>query len=453
LGRGFKLIENSKVIGWHSSGKSITSDGKHNIYVPYAIPEEIINIEVIKHQKNKYISGQIHQIVQPSSYRVNPVCQHFQQCGGCDWMHIQYQQQLEYKKSLIDQALKKYNIPYPEIKKVIPSPKQLYYRGKLDFSCAIDDNGYPFLGFHPMDKSSSIFPIENCFIADTKSIETAKNIEKLLIRNKIPVFSAKNQLGLKGLSIRQNKAGKQMVTFQISSYNEELINQLTALIPQSSNYISSVYCSAPIGSSEKVSESFSTFLLIGESSIYENVNNLNFRISNNSFYQPNIFLADKLFNLITEIAAPTKNDIVYDLYSGIGTIALHIAPFANYVIGIEGSLCAIDDANFNSQLNHQQNISFYHGDVLKTFTPEFVKHNHKPSIIILDPPRSGTLIETLKNMLLTEPEKIIYVSCNPVSLAWNLSWLISKYRIAQIQPLDMFPQTHHVETIVLLERI
>ncbi|MCX7987780.1 MAG: 23S rRNA (uracil(1939)-C(5))-methyltransferase RlmD [Bacteroidales bacterium] len=437
--KGHKSLENVRVREWHSSGKAIVSDGRHNIFVTNAIPDELVHVIYAKRQKRNYIAGSVTDIVDSSVYRVTPSCPHFFQCGGCNWMHILYEQQLIFKKALIEKALEKYQIPHPPVSDIVPSPKQFFYRGKVDFAIKFSENNELFYGFHPPENAAEIFNVETCNIIQPPVIESAQNVT-LAFNNLLTDKSV-----VKGFTIRCNKKGEQLLIINAEREFSE-IHKIVASLSKNTPAIKSIFIKIPSNNEKSVVH------LSGQTFLEESINQWKFRLSADAFFQPNIFLAESLFNEIVSLASPKPNEIIYDLYTGVGTIAIHLAPFAKRVIAIENSITAIEDANFNKTLNNMDNIEFKVGDVLKTFVPDFIKQYGKPDIVVLDPPRAGTLIETLKNIIAFRPQKIVYVSCNPVSLAWNLTFLKDQYTIKKIIPYDMFPQTHHVETLVLLER-
>lgn len=444
--KGYKILENIPVTGWHSSGKGVVSDGRHNIYVSHVIPGEWVNVAIAKRQKRNYIAGNVINVIQPSRFRINPVCSHFELCGGCNWMHMQYEQQLVHKKSLIEQALAKYQIPHPPIDDVVPSPRSLSYRGKVDFALNFLDNHEVYIGFHPLENPHTIFPLKECYITDPQVIQTAIRLQEIMLewfKSASPSNNLKEILS--GFTLRCNKNGDQMLIFHTLQESPDILAIVKQLISSNKN-IKSIFLKLK-------QPDQNTFIHVwGETYLEENINQWLFKLSADAFFQPNIYLAEQLFQEIVTLASPSTNDTVYDLYTGVGTIAIHLAPYAHKVVGIENSKFAIQDARYNQQRNSLNNLVFEVGDVLKTFVPDFVKLHGHPDIVVLDPPRAGTLIETLKNMAIFRPKRIIYVSCNPVSLAWNLTYLRDFYTIEKIIPYDMFPQTHHVETLVRLER-
>lgn len=444
--KGYKVLENAWVTGWHSSGKAIVSDGRHNIYVSRVIPGERVSVAVAKRQRRNYIAGEVISIIQPSDFRVRPICPHFEVCGGCNWMYMQYEQQLVQKKKLIEQAFAKYQIPHPPLDDVVSSPRPLAYRGKVDFAITLSPDGEVNIGYHPIEDARTVFSLKECYITDPQVIETARRFQQTLneFLKAQPSFQEITD-ALKGFTLRCNKNGDQLIT--INALHEfSGISAIVDSLVQHNTPLKSIFL--------KLHQPEHSVLrhLWGTTFLEETLNQWHFRLSADAFFQPNIHLADQLFKEIVMLASPSTNDIVYDLYTGVGTIAIHLAPYVKKVVGVENSETAIQDAINNQLRNNLDNITFVVGDVLKTFVPSFVDKHGKPDIVVLDPPRAGTLIETLKNLVSFQPKRIVYVSCNPVSLAWNLTYLKDFYSIERVVPFDMFPQTHHVETIVLLTR-
>ncbi len=447
---GIKYYSNIEIIDFHSSGKSIARLGKHNIYLEKGIVGEFVNIEVPKHQKKNYISGLITEIIDTSPFRVNPTCKHFNDCGGCNWMHINYSQQLIWKRHLIHKAFAKYQIPYSSVAETIPSPTIFEYRNKLDFALYNDTKNSVYTGFHPIEKAGEIIPIDLCLLMPPEISKIPELMINLLQKDK--AFDNILSSGLlQGISLRKTMTEKSMIVLHFKQHNDEVVQPIMTFVKNQFPFITSLYYTYP--EQEDNNRQGKVWIHYHKDKyLIEKINDLYFRISPDSFFQPNSYQASQLFNYVLEIANPSNNDIIYDLYTGVGTLALHVAKKANHVIGIEGSQNAISDAIYNSQANEITNTTFIAGDVLETYKPSSVLKYGKPSIVILDPPRSGTLIETLKTIKWSEPDKIIYVSCNPVSLAWNLTYLVDKYRIESVVPFDMFPHTHHVETVVLLTK-
>lgn len=429
----------------HSSGRCISViDGK-KYFIENVIPGEIVNICVSK-GRNKFRKGIIDKIVTPSQHRRPVLCKHAGLCGGCNWMHIDYRYQLELKRTILLDALQKYEVETPKCPALIPSQNELTYRNKLTYRTGISsDSKKPewILCFNQAEDRALFVEIDNCLIPFQAS-ESLKQI----VFNCLKIIPANEENRfIKEISIRTTTNGDSMLIFGISplTVNEYLSFFLSEVIKVTKNN-TSVY----IYNSSEIKPVFIHHEETPEF-IFEEFGGMRFRFGPSSFIQPNPVQADNIYTLLQSFAMFAGNETVIDLYCGSGAISLIAANNASKVTGIDGNGLAIADAIQNAVINNVDNAHFICGDVLQTFNHDFVKNYGKPDIIILDPPRSGTLIETVKVILFARPRKIIYLSCNPVSLAWNLRQLGEKYRVTAIQPFDMFPQTHHVETLALLE--
>jgi len=457
--KGFKYYNDVPLNEMHSAGRAIGKTGNRNIYVDFGIPGENANIEVAKHQKNgRFVKGTIHSLNSISPFRVVPFCKHSGNCGGCNWQHIDYKVQLELKKSILLKALSKYEIKTPTVHNVVPSPLTLFYRNKLEYSFSSqnesrsknDSKNLNVLGFHQLNHPGKVVDIEECYLHSSSDNVICEEIRKFALINNYAYYNYKDNSGLlKNIIIRTSLKKQVMVIIGFANNKLNLINAFLTFLNTRFPEISSLnYYISNCREEKEIDIEVRNFS--GEKVIYENIEDLKFQISPFSFYQPNPLQAINIYSKIREYAQLRQNEIVYDLYTGIGTIACYLSRDADKVIGIEGSASAINDANYNAKLNNIQNIEFITGDILETFNQDFLNNHCKPDVIILDPPRSGTLIEIKKTILLAKPSRIIYVSCNPVSLAWDLKQLTEKYNVTTIQPFDMFPHTHHLETVVLL---
>ncbi|MDR1055137.1 MAG: 23S rRNA (uracil(1939)-C(5))-methyltransferase RlmD [Prevotellaceae bacterium] len=448
-----QVFRNVKVIGMHSAGKAIVAYKARRIYVDNAIPCELVDIKVAKRQKG-YVKGEVECVVKASENRANPFCKHFGQCGGCNWQHINYNYQLELKRLILQNALQKYDIACPSIPLPEASPQQLYYRNKTEYAFSVDNYGNELLGFHLPERSDCVLDIEECYLQPEPS-RKIYNAAKQVARELGYSFYnyADNSGMLRSLTVRTATIGETgvIVGFAHCNYNDR-VKYLTALqtaVPE----INSLYYAIFDKPDLKYTDIPYIHFPKTATHLSEKTNNLLFKISPKAFYQPNPLQAKNLYRQVLEYGNFKGGEQVVDLYTGIGTIACYIAPKVGSVLGIEGSSEAIDDAQLNARINNIANAGFITGDILETFTRSFLEDFGKIDVIILDPPRSGTLIEIKKTILAATPSKIIYVSCNPVSLAFDLKQLCENhYQVTAIQPFDMFPHTHHVETVVLLER-
>lgn len=447
----YRFVENFRITDIHSAGRSYGRLGTRAVYVDFVIPDELVDIKIPKRQKG-YSVGFLEQIIEPSIHRIKPFCNHFQHCGGCGWQHISYSYQMELKRQILVNALEKYEIVTPEVPLTIASPQQHYYRNKLEYAFSIDEVGQPVLGFHLYDRFDSVIQIDECFLQPEPSRKIAETAKALAVEMDIPFYNQQDGSGvIRSLTIRTTNARKVMVIVGFTPNGAELripyLRRLQECLPE----ITSIYyCQLDSYKSSYVSSELIHFN--GSTDLHEKLNEYTFRLSPKAFFQPNREQAEAIYQTIVDVAGFKSSDLVYDLYTGVGSIACCVAPKVGKVIGIEGTPEAIDDARYNAEVNNISNAEFLVGDILETFKPEFIAQHGKPDIIILDPPRSGTLIEIKRTIVESQPRRIIYLSCNPVSLAFDLKMLTNGYHISYIQPFDMFPHTHHVETLVVLER-
>jgi len=454
------------------------------IYADNAIPGEEAEIAISRKQRGFRLAV-VHRVVSPSQDRVTPFCPHAELCGGCNWQHIAYPAQLHWKREILINALKKYDIKTPFVPEPIPSPLLQRYRNKSEY--AFSDDETPCFGFHPKEDPAKVFPCQTCFLQPPHVHATAQKVFHIAQEMKIMM--------VKTLQIRTTTTGG---TFCILGFciNDPptaapdpilpFLTRLQQTIPQISGWFYSI-----TDLSDTARPFYPNYIhFAGATHLEEVIDDTHFTYSPQSFFQPNPLQAAALYRYIADHAQLTGTETLYDLYTGAGTIACFLAPRAKQVIGIEGNPIAIGDARINAALNNLHNTQFITGDILETFTPSFIDSHPKPNLIILDPPRSGTLIEIKKAIRYAAPEKIIYVSCNPVSLAWDLKQLYGddatychasephdnssreprgssisepyangeprgsniSYRVTALQPFDMFPHTHHVESVCVLEK-
>jgi 23S rRNA (uracil1939-C5)-methyltransferase len=448
-----KLIENLLLSDIHSGGKAVGQYNGKNIFVPLGIPGETVDVVLDRRQRGFY-SGAIELIKEQAANRVHPFCLHHGVCGGCNWQHMSYPAQLYFKKRILENALKKYKIETPPIPDVIASKEIHYFRNKVEYSFAsVSQNGSAnCLGFHPLETRHEIIDITDCRLQREPSRKIFKAAREIAVGCEIPFYHYPDRTGLiRNIVIRTSTTGETLVIAGFTADDKEKITtflrQLKSEVPEISSLIYTVLTNPEMGYMDGELIPFH-----GDKFLTEKIGNLTYIISPRAFFQPNPQQAFHIYEKILEYAGPANSGLMYDLYTGAGTIACYLASKTRKVIGIDGSADAIRDAGINAEINKLSNTEFICGDVLKTFNPEFVSSHGRPDIIILDPPRSGTLIEIKKTITGASPAKIIYVSCNPVSLAFDLTMLTNGYRVTQVQPFDMFPHTHHVETVVLLEK-
>lgn len=443
----------------HSSGRCIGRVGNKNIYLPESIPGENVTF-TLERQKRGFYSGRIEEIIESSSHRVIPFCKHYHTCGGCNWQHIAYPAQLELKHRILCMALEKYGINTPEVPPVIPSPEIRYYRHRMEYAfsshayCETDGRIFSeaALGFHKTNEPGKVVSIQECHLQAEPVRSLCEFIVGYALDHQMDFFDPENKTGfLRSLSFRVNRNGEVMVVLGMAidqpMQRNELLNVIMQKFPQvvSMNYT--------LHLSPMHSQLQGEIVTFGDTRpcLFETMAGYRFRMHAGSFFQPNVEQAEKIFLAAVEWADLKGSERVYDLYTGVGTIACFMASGARQVIGIEGSSGAVEDATENARINNLYNALFLEGDILETFKPAFLEEWGKANVIVLDPPRSGTLIEIKKTINSSGADKVLYLSCNPVSLAFDLKQLTEMYRVTRIQPYDMLPHTHHLETLVLLE--
>ncbi|MBS1950471.1 MAG: RNA methyltransferase, TrmA family [Cytophagales bacterium] len=466
-----------------AEGKCIAHHNGQVVFVSGCAPGDTVDLELTK-IKSGFLEGKTVKIKNFSPARVQPFCSHFGQCGGCSWQHINYETQLKYKQQqVIDNLERIGGLTLPEIYPIIGSARQTHYRNKLDFtftshrwltkeelqskissshevSTPLDrPGGEVGLGYHIPRMYDRVFDVSECFLQPEPSNSIRLLARKIAIDNNIPFFDLRKQTGfLRTLTIRTTSAGETMVILQVTyekmEWIEKILNGLASQFPQltSINYIIN----------GKRNDTFHDLNIVcwrGNPFITETMKKpigtgeLQFRIGPKSFYQTNSAQAFELYKTAFRFASLSENELVFDLYTGTGTIANFVAGHAKKVIGLEYVPDAIEDAKVNSRLNGITNTSFFAGDIKDLLSESFLTEHGRPHVVITDPPRSGMHEGVTRMLLKTEAEKIVYVSCNPATQARDLKILSEKYQVIHIQPVDMFPQTNHVENVVLLKKV
>ena len=438
-------------------------DGKV-LFVPQAVPGDVADICVTKSKKN-YMEGYVADIIHPSPYRQKPFCIHYGICGGCKWQPLPYRMQLEAKeKQVYDQLVRIGRLDVPEIEPIIGSEKQRYYRNKLEFTFSkrrwlldgenpdeVTGNDRLGLGFHVGRFFDKVLDIKECHLQPDPSNDIRLFIKRHALENGIEFFDLREHTGvLRNLTIRTASSGETMIILSVTRFDEkiaELLNAVADNFPQ----ISSVYYFINTKANDSTSD-LTAVLYRGKDTIYEEMEGLRFRIGPKSFFQTNSLQAYNLYKVAREFAGLTGKETVYDLYTGTGTIAQFVSSRASKVIGIEYVREAVEDAAANCRANGISNCEFFAGDMKDILTGEFLKEHSRPDVIILDPPRAGIHPDVAKTILEAAPERIVYVSCKPASQARDIALLSERYSIGRVRPVDMFPQTHHVENVVLLNR-
>ena len=458
-----KVIEKLEITGVSADGKSV---GRHNnrvIFVNGGAPGDIADVRIIGKQK-KFLIGEIEKLHQPSADRQDPFCQHFGLCGGCKWQHIAYSAQLQHKQDHVAQNLKKIGkTELPELKPILGSPETTYYRNKLEFTFSnmrwltreeIDggqDLSRNALGFHIPKRFDKILDINHCWLQQDPSNAIRLAVKKYAEENAVTFFDLKEQKGLlRNLIIRTASTGDLMVIVQFFYEDKKtiagLMNHLKDNFPEITSLLYII--------NEKKNETFYDLPVInfhGSDYIYEQMDDLKFRIGPKSFYQTNSQQAYVLYKVARDLAGLTGNEVVYDLYTGTGTIANFVARNAKKVVGVESVEEAIVDARINSAINGITNTTFIAGDMKDLLNDTFVSKHGQPDVIITDPPRAGMHKDVVQMLINIKPQRLVYVSCNPATQARDLELLSEAFDVMEVQPVDMFPQTHHVENVMLLK--
>lgn len=459
------LLEKVPVTGVAAEGKAIARVDGMTVFVPYAVPGDVADIQITK-KKSNYAEGKVTRFESFSENRADPFCEHFGTCGGCKWQILPYGEQLKYKQKQVEDNLTRIGkVELPEISPILGAPETTFYRNKLEFTFSdkrwltekeISSGNEPrqmdALGFHIPGMFDKVLDINKCWLQDDLSNQIRNAARDFCLKNKFSFFDLRNQSGLmRTLILRNTSVGEWMVIVVFyeddAEKREMLLNFLAGKFPQITSLLYII--------NRKANDTITDQEVIcwkGREYIVEEMEGLQFKIGPKSFYQTNSRQAYSLYKVAREFAGLSGSERVYDLYTGTGTIANFVARNAGKVIGIEFVEEAIEDARKNSRNNNIENTSFFAGDMRKILTVDFIREHGRPDVIITDPPRAGMHDDVIGAILFAEPQRIVYVSCNPATQARDLNLLDSKYRVARVQPVDMFPQTHHVENVVLLER-
>ncbi|AGA76469.1 23S rRNA (uracil(1939)-C(5))-methyltransferase RlmD [Echinicola vietnamensis] len=457
-----KVLKNLTIERIASEGKCIAHyDGKV-VFVQNVAPGDVVDVR-IRRGKSSFMEGDAIHIHEYSKDRVAPFCSHFGVCGGCKWQHINYDLQMNYKRQqVVDQFQRIAKVPIPEVLPIIGSGDTQYYRNKLDFTFSNNrwltreqiDSGEEFernaLGFHIPKRFDKIVDVDHCYLQGGLSNEVRNALREFALENSLTFFDMIKQNGLlRNLIIRTTTTDETMVIVQFGENHPEQIEQVMDFLAGRFPSITSLLYIINLKKNETFhDQEIHTFM--GRDYIIEEMEGLQFRIGPKSFYQTNSKQAYELYKVAREFASLQGNEVVYDLYTGTGTIANFIAKKAKQVIGIEYVEEAIEDAKLNAKENGLENTQFYAGDMKDMLTDEFIADHAAPDVIITDPPRAGMHEDVVNMLLKLAAPKIVYISCNPATQARDIALLGEKYSVDIVQPVDMFPQTYHVENVVLL---
>ncbi len=461
------ILENIKLVSAGAKGVAVgkTEEGK-TVLVSGAVPGDVVNARV-KKSKSKYFEAEALEILEKSPFRVEPKCIHFGVCGGCKWQNLSYEKQLDFKQEEVVNNIRRIGgIDSFETLPILGSEEQYFYRNKMEFSFSnarwltqneVDSteniNDKNALGFHIPGMWSKILDLKECFLQESPSNEIRLAVKKFAEENQLDFYDVKKQEGfLRTLMMRQNSFGEWMVLFQLyreeKENRENLFNHILQKFPQIKTL---VYAINSKGNDSVYDLDIITYF--GDGFLMEEMDGLKFKIGPKSFFQTNYKQALELYRKTLEFANLKGDEVVYDLYTGTGTIAQYVARNAKQVIGIESVQEAIDAAKEHAKLNGLENTTFYCGDMKDVFNEEFLENHPKADVLITDPPRDGMHQKVVEQILKLSPEKIVYVSCNSATQARDLALMKDFYKVEKILPVDMFPQTHHVENIALLTKI
>jgi len=464
------LFTEVEVLDTAAEGKSLAKVDDKILFIPQTVPGDIVDVQVTKKRKS-YMEGRVTKFHKYSEKRVEPFCDHFGVCGGCKWQFLSYEDQLANKHRTVKDALERIaKVDLPEITAILPSAETTFYRNKLEFTFSNKewltqeqiDSGENFenrnaLGFHVPGRFDKVLNVEKCWLQADPSNAIRLWVKDYALTNNITFFDLREQHGfLRNLTIRTTSTGEVMVIFSLhyedQELRENLLNHFKKAFPEITSIMHVI--------NEKRNDTIGDLEIQcfhGEDHIFEEMTaygieqKLKFKIGPKSFYQTNSAQAYELYKVAAEYANIQKEEVVYDLYTGTGTIANFVANQAKKVVGVEYVPEAIEDAKVNSSINQIDNTAFYAGDMKDIFNEAFINENGQPDVIITDPPRAGMHQDVIDQLLKLEANRIVYVSCNPATQARDVQLLDEKYKVEKVQPVDMFPHTHHVENVVLLK--
>ena len=462
------LLEKVSITGVAAEGKALARVNDLVVFVPYVVPGDVVDLQV-RRKKHSYAEAEAVKFYEYSAERAKPFCKHYGVCGGCKWQCLAYEHQLKYKQQQVYDALTRIGkVELPEIMPILGSEQICEYRNKLEFTFSnkrwltweevarnVQYDNMDALGFHIPGAFDKVLDIEECWLMTGLNNRLRNGIREFAHRENIPFYDLRSHSGvLRSMMIRTSTTGEVMLLLQarvecdndmvqlekVLQYIADAFPEVTSLL-----YVVNNKCNDTFGDLEVVTYK-------GTDVIYEEMEGLRFKVGPKSFYQTNSRQAYNLYKVAREFASLTGDEVVYDLYTGTGTIANFVASKAKKVIGIEYVEDAIVDARVNAELNGFNNLAFFAGDMKDILTRDFINEHGRPDVIITDPPRAGMHEDVVSTILFAAPERIVYVSCNPATQARDLQLLDADYKVVAVRPVDMFPHTHHVENVVLLER-
>ncbi|HNE47285.1 MAG TPA: 23S rRNA (uracil(1939)-C(5))-methyltransferase RlmD, partial [Chitinophagales bacterium] len=467
------MARNKKKIHQHVLIESVANSGSafgrvegKVVFTEGVIPGDIVDIQVAR-KRNGYDTGYVTAIHKKSDLRIEPFCTHFDICGGCTWQNVEYETQLQFKQQLVDDAFRllKRSPGFPEIEKIIASPYDRYYRNKMEYTFTngayIFDPHYdksnppekkPGCGFHVKGQFANVFDMERCYLQGSLSNEIRMAVRSYALMHGFAFYDLRNHTGyMRNLIIRNTGTGDLMVILVVALDEPEKLLPMMEHIRSTFPEITSLYYCINTKHNDVIYD-IDVTLFAGKPHMIEEIDGIKYQLGPRAFFQTNTEQAKNLYRKTIAYAALKPDDKVYDLYTGLGSIALQAANKCSKVVGVELVEAAIADAKENAKLNNIDNCTFIAGDMAKIFTDDFIAEHGKANVVITDPPRAGMHKDVCLQLLKLAPERIVYVSCNPVTQARDIQLLIDDYKVTALQPFDQFPQTYHVESIALLER-
>ncbi|MDH5828297.1 23S rRNA (uracil(1939)-C(5))-methyltransferase RlmD [Sphingobacterium faecium] len=456
------VFSDIEIVDIAEEGKGVGKTDDLVLFVERAIPGDVVDVELIR-KKKSFGEGRIQTLKKASEHRVEPFCEHFGVCGGCKWQHMTYDAQLLFKQQSVENALTRIGkVDISSMEPILPSVQTKYYRNKLEYTfsnkkwlTSIDDNvedmNMDALGFHVPGRFDKILNVNHCYLQEDPSNILRNSVREFAVENDISFYDLRGHSGvLRNLIIRISSTGELMVIVVFAYPEDGQVELLMSFIKEKFPTITSLLY---IINQKKNDTIFDQDIIVynGRDFIYEEMEGLKFKVGPKSFYQTNSAQAYELYKITRDFAGLSGEELVYDLYTGAGTIANFVAKYAKEVIGVEYVPSAIEDAKINSEINGVKNTKFYAGDMKDVLTANFIAEHGKPDVVITDPPRAGMHTDVVTRLLEMEAPKIVYVSCNAATQARDLTLLAEKYDVVRIKPVDMFPHTQHVENVVLLK--
>lgn len=461
------ILNKVEIIDTASDGSAVARHDNFVVFVKDAVPGDVADIKVFKKKKN-FAEGKAVFFHKYSDKRAEPFCNHFGICGGCKWQHLKYQDQLFFKhKQVVDNFQRIAKTDMVEVNSILASENETYYRNKLEFTFSDyrwlteedmkrkdkDSINMNALGFHIPQHFDRVIDIEKCYLQREPSNHIRNALKDFCLANGYTFYNPRKHQGfMRNIIIRNTSLNEIMVIVIFGENNSDDIDTVMHFLKNNFNHITSLNYVINLKHNDTISD-LQAICFDGKEFITEEFDGLVFRIGPVSFFQTNSLQALSMYRIVKQLAGISTSDVVYDLYTGTGTIANFVAKDASKVIGVEYVNSAVEDARTNSRINGIENTTFFAGDIAKILNQAFFHENDYPDVIITDPPRSGMHPDVIQQILISKAHKIIYVSCNPATQARDVALLSEKYRVTFIQPIDMFPHTHHVENIIVLEAI